>query len=76
MPAREDAFEQKLDTLIRLLATLVTADKPQREQIRLLSRAGLQPAQIADLIGTTANNVRVRLVSLRKEGLKSKGEEK
>jgi len=38
----------------------------QREQIVLLNRAGLQPKDIAELLNTSSNTVRVELVALRK----------
>jgi hypothetical protein len=51
----------------RLLAAIATRDLPQVYQISLLSRIGLQPSEIADIVGTTANTVRVVLVSVRKK---------
>ena len=48
--------------------SLLAADKPQRERIRLLSSAGLAPLEIAKALGTTANTVRVALVGIRKSG--------
>lgn len=64
----EDLVEinTKLDFIIRLLALDLVADKKQDDQIRLLSAAGFQPKDIARLIGTTPNTVRVRLSNLRK----------
>ena len=58
----------KLDAIIRLLVIDMTQGKDQTEQIRLLSQAGFQPKNIAEMLGTTGNNVRVRLSSLRKQG--------
>jgi DNA-binding CsgD family transcriptional regulator len=40
----------------------------QTEQIASLSRIGFSPKDIADVLGTTANTVRVALVSIRKAG--------
>ena len=56
----------KIDRVIRILAVIATKGLKQREQIALLSRAGLQPKDIAELIGTSSNTVRVELVALRK----------
>ena len=56
----------KLDTLVRLVAITITAEKPRREQIRLLSTSGMQPKQIAELIGTTPGTVSVELTAIRK----------
>jgi transcriptional regulator len=57
----------KLDAIIRLLVFDIAEGKDQTEQIRLLSLSGFQPKKIAEILGTTANNVRVRLSSLRKK---------
>jgi len=61
-------ISQKLDILIRLVAlSLVKELKTQKEQIALLSDAGFQPKQIAEILGTTSNTVRVALHSIKKE---------
>jgi DNA-binding CsgD family transcriptional regulator len=57
---------QRLDTLIRLVASNLLAGKKQQEKIELLSRSGLTPKEIAELIGTTPNTVRVSLTAMRK----------
>ena len=57
----------KLDAITKLLVIDVTQGKDQTEQIRLLSQVGFQPKNIAEMLGTTANNVSVRLSSLRKK---------
>jgi len=56
----------KLDQILRILAVFATRDMKQREQIALLNKAGLQPKDIATLLGTSSNTVRVELVALRK----------
>jgi len=57
----------KLDILIKLFAmNLVKDTKMQKEQIMLLSEAGFQPKQIADVLGTTNNVVSVTLTSIKK----------
>ena len=66
------ALEEKMDTLIKLVACGLIADKSQREQIEMLSRIGLPPKEIAGLIGTTSNTVSVILAGLRKTKKKSK----
>jgi DNA-binding CsgD family transcriptional regulator len=40
----------------------------QTEQIATLSRSGFSPKEIAEVLGTTANTVRVALVGIRKTG--------
>lgn len=64
------------DLLARLIAINLVNGKPQKEQIRLLSIAGMGPKDIADLLGTTPNTVNVALSALRKAkkmNLKSEG---
>lgn len=66
----------KIDMLTRLFAVQLVNGKNQREQIRLLSIAGMGPKEIADLIGTTPNTVNVTLSTMRKKGelnMKSEG---
>ncbi len=65
------AIIEKLDILTRLVATGLVQGKSQREQIELLSKANLQPREIADLIGTTSNTVSVNLTAIRKAKKKS-----
>ena len=62
----DELLLQKIDQILRILAAAATAGMKQREQIALLNRAGLQPKDIADLLGTSSNTVRVELVGLRK----------
>jgi hypothetical protein len=68
---------KKTDILTRLVAIGIVNGKKQRDQVRLLSIAGMSPSEIADLLGTTPNTVNVTLSALRKEkrlNLKSEGE--
>ena len=62
----EDLINEKLDRMLRLLGMFAVKGLSQREQISALSRAGFAPKDIAELLGTTANTVRVALVSIRK----------
>jgi DNA-binding NarL/FixJ family response regulator len=66
-----NTITDKLDTIIKLMILIATNDKSQSEQIWLLSAAGLQPKEIANILGTTPNTVRVMLFAMRKQ--KSKG---
>ena len=75
MPSNDESTLQqissKLDTLIRLTAlNLVKDTKIQRNQIALLSEAGFQPKQIAEIIGSNSNVVSVTLNSLKKKKIK------
>jgi DNA-binding CsgD family transcriptional regulator len=67
-----DEVISRIDKLIRLVATGLVIGKSQAEQIALLSQAGLQPKEIADIVGTTPNTVRVALSIARKQN-KRKG---
>lgn len=62
----------KVDILIKLTAANVIQNKDFKEQVRLLSSVGLQPKEIADILGKTPNNVRVTLAMIRKEKNKKK----
>ena len=68
------AVTAKLDTLIRLQATaMVEKLATQRERIAFLSKAGLGPTTIAEILGTTRNTVSVALAKMKK-GAASNGE--
>jgi DNA-directed RNA polymerase specialized sigma24 family protein len=57
---------EKLDRGLRLLAITAIRGMPQTAQIATLSRVGFPPKEIAEILGTTANTVRVALVSIRR----------
>jgi len=59
--------EAKLDILVRLIAIWLCGEKSQTEKIGILASAGLQPKEIADIIGTTSNTVSVALSTLKKQ---------
>jgi hypothetical protein len=66
MDERLDALVDRVERLTRLVAVGLAAGKAQGEQIDLLSKGGFQPKEIADIIGSTANCVRVTLSTMRK----------
>jgi len=68
-----EVIEAKLDLLIRLTALGLVAEKKQVEQIELLSSAGFQPKDVADILGTSSNTVRVRLSNMRSQRRKKSG---
>ncbi len=70
----EDTREitERIDRLTNLVALGLIVDKSQRERIELLSKSGFPPKEIAALIGTTPNTVRVELTSIRKSKKKGK----
>jgi hypothetical protein len=47
-----------------------------KQQAEILSDAGFRPAQIAEMLGTNANNVRVTLFGIRKERARTDTTEK
>jgi DNA-binding NarL/FixJ family response regulator len=57
----------QLKRITKLLLIIATKDQKQREQIEILSRTGFQPKEIADLLGTTPNNVSVTLSDIRRK---------
>jgi hypothetical protein len=62
----EKDISSKLDTLIQLVAVALTdGKKEQKEQIRLLARAGLSPIRIAGILGTTSNSVNGAIAKMR-----------
>ena len=62
-----DDISEKLDILIRLQAVALTATiESSKEKIVFLSKAGLRPTLIADLLGTSANHVNVTLSQERR----------
>lgn len=63
----EELIAAKIDILIRLQATAMVEKFPtQRERISFLSKAGLAPKVIAEILGTTANTVSVSLAKMKK----------
>ena len=60
-------LSKRLDMLTRLLALTLVTDKQQQDQFILLNRAGFQPKEIAEIVGTTANTVRVGLSTHRRK---------
>jgi len=60
-------INSKLDVLIRLLASSSISEGASiKENAIVLSRAGIPPKQIADILGTTSNTVNVALSQARK----------
>lgn len=62
-----DDVLSELRRIVRLMTLSITKELSQREQIALLSTAGFQPKEIAELIGTTPNTVSVTLAHIRKQ---------
>ncbi len=71
----DDQFQeisQKLDILVRLTALSLVDGKKQQDQFVSLRDAGFQPKNIAELLDTTPNNVRVGLSQMRSKKKKKK----
>lgn len=66
------SLNSKLDTIIKLMVLSKSDNKNQSELIWMLSAAGLQPKEIANMLGTTPNTVRVMLFAMRKQKRKGK----
>jgi hypothetical protein len=62
-----DEVSEKLDVLIRLQAAgLIASIESSKDKILFLHKAGLRPALIAEIVGTSANHVNVALSQARK----------
>ena len=72
----EDKIVEELKNIKRLLALSLIKDKNQTEQIKFLSDAGFQPKEIAEIINTSANTVRVTKTRIRKSEKDGKKEKK
>jgi hypothetical protein len=63
-----DDVIERLDILIRLqAAALIGPLESTKEKILFLSKAGLRPTLIAEIVGATPNHVNVTLSKSRKE---------
>ncbi|MFI5253772.1 MAG: hypothetical protein ACHQQQ_15240 [Bacteroidota bacterium] len=65
MSISEKELQADINKIINLLALIAVKDKPQKDQIGILSQAGFQPKEIADIINTTSNTVSVILHKLK-----------
>jgi len=63
----EKKLLEKLDKITKLLAANIIQGKSLREQVKLLSDVGLQPSEIAEITGKSANLIRVTKAGLEKK---------
>ena len=63
--------DDDLTKTLRLVALATVTNLPFKRQIWLMSKAGFQPTEIAEILDTTSNSVNVRLSEMRKEGRKT-----
>lgn len=68
-----DEISDKLDILIKLqAASLTAAMESTKEKIIFLSKAGLRPTLIAEIVDTSINHVNVTLSNARKSSTAAK----
>ena len=67
----ESKLLAKIDTLIKLVAVSGLSDQSFKEKVQLLTASGLEPKDIAIILGKTANHVSVTLNDLKKEKSKN-----
>jgi DNA-directed RNA polymerase specialized sigma24 family protein len=65
---RQEQAIAKLDRVLKLVAMMAVKGLSQTDQIATLNRIGFSPKDIAEIVGTTSNTVRVTLVSIRRTG--------
>lgn len=63
-------IEERLDRVVRLLAALVTKGMTRKEQILALSGIGLQPKEIASILGISANQASVTIYNAKQSTAK------
>jgi len=63
----DEEILKKLDILIRVSAISAIKGKSLKEQVRILSLAGLKPKDIATLLRKSPNHISVILNDLKKE---------
>jgi hypothetical protein len=62
-----DDLSEKLEILIKLQAASLTASiESSKDKILVLSKAGLRPGLIAEILGVTPHNVNVVISKMRK----------
>jgi hypothetical protein len=59
-----------LEKTMRLLAVVALDGRAQKDQIRLLDKAGFGQSDIAELVGSTPKAISVRLAELRRAAKK------
>lgn len=53
--------EERLDTVIKLLGAILTQGQNQTDSVKALSKFGLAPKQVAEILGVTPHQVSVTL---------------
>lgn len=60
-------IDEKLDAMVRLMASGCIEGKNKTDAIKTLGALGLDPDLIAEVVGTTSGTVRARLSEVRKK---------
>jgi hypothetical protein len=68
--------EENLEKTLKALLLVSLESRKQREQIKILDRAGFGQSDIAALVGSTPKAVSVRLAEIRKEARAGAGRRK
>ncbi len=63
----ENKLFEKLDKMTKLFGAMAIQGKSFKDQVKLLSEAGLSPSEIAEVTGKNANLVNVTKHSLKKK---------
>jgi len=62
-----ESIDNRLKIISKLLALDVIKGRQFQEQVKILYELGMQPYEIADCLGKTANHVRVAIHALKKK---------
>jgi predicted transcriptional regulator len=68
--------DENLEKTLKALLLTSLENRKQREQIKILDKAGFGQSEIADLVGSTPKAVSVRLAEIRKEARENAGRRK
>jgi DNA-directed RNA polymerase specialized sigma24 family protein len=64
--SKSEHQDSDLACSLRLVGLVMLENLPLKRQVWLMSKAGFQPTEIAELLDTTPNTVNVRLSEMRK----------
>lgn len=70
-----DLVLNELRRMTKLLALVVTKGRPQVEKMKLLADVGFKPKEIAEIVGSDSNHVKLALSKTNSKTAKKKKEE-
>ncbi len=70
------SIDDKLTTIVKLLAVNAVKGKSEMEQMEFLDSMGMNSSEIGLVVGKSATNVRVQLSLSRKKKNRKKGDKK